>query len=101
MNNTIRVLCYDGQSLISGSVEKIRSSGCDFVCIPAHAMPLFARKCRVRLELFNEVTGTAQSIDARISDYSRKKGVWVYRIRWKEVPALLSEGLDKPIACAS
>ena len=95
--NGMKVFCYNANALVGGELVKVGPEGCEFLCHSMQAVPPFARKCSVRLDLFEPQSGFSQSLEARIVDYGRRRGVWVYRIRWRSFPELLEHTVRNEI----
>ncbi len=86
---SIRATCYDERSLVTGQLTQVQATSAEFVCKASEARPLFPKKTWLRLNIFNESSQQEQTVEARLINYFRKEGKWVYKLLWKEMPELL------------
>jgi hypothetical protein len=86
---TIRAICHDFQSLVSGSLTQITETGCELLSTDLCGSPQFTLQSRLILNLLNEKTGQAMNVKAKLLRVSRLKGAWSYQLRWDHCPALL------------
>lgn len=85
----IRAICFDERSLVAGSLAQIQATSAEFICPETDVKPLFPKKTWLKLNIFHERTNQEQTVEARLINYFRKDGRWVYKLLWKELPVLL------------
>ena len=85
----IRALCFDARGLVAGELTDVKETGSELVSNQSFERPVFPKKTRVQLNLVVDDCESEQTVEARLSDYFRRGGTWVYRLKWKTIPELL------------
>jgi len=88
-NKQIEVICHDGRAAVSGHVRSVTDAGCELVSSSRLHGPVFARRCRVVLNLLDVAKGRSENVNARLGGVVRDGGAWVYRVRWQARPGML------------
>jgi len=86
----IQAICHDNRTLISGVIRNVTEAGCELLCTVDTGTPAFPKKAQITLNLSDEVTGRTMNVTVRLIGVSRRDGAWSYRIKWKQLPEILS-----------
>jgi hypothetical protein len=88
---SISVICHDHQSVVTGTLANVTEGGCEFIATSKSTAPEFQEKLPILLHLLDLPTGKSMNVSGRVGHIERRDGTWVYRIRWKHCPQILSD----------
>ncbi len=88
--STIQAVCHDHTAIVSGTITRADQQGCLLQSNVDSAEPLFARRGPVLLNIIDEGTKQSVTVKAKLTGFKRIRGTWIYQLRWKRAPEILS-----------
>jgi hypothetical protein len=84
--HVIEAVCHNRTEYLSGLLEKMTETGCEFVSWHPESYPAFGEKAAIHLSLLDVATGEVRNITAWVAAVVRTDTSWRYRLRWSQKP---------------
>jgi hypothetical protein len=91
LERALSAVCHDNRHIIGGTISSV--SGTDsFFKSSDHldAFPPFRKGHLLWVNLLDEGSGKSENARAEIVDLKKSEKHWEYRLKWKEVPKMIS-----------
>ncbi|MEO5969977.1 MAG: hypothetical protein ABIQ95_08620 [Bdellovibrionia bacterium] len=80
--STDSALCYDQFNTVSGTLDAITETGCVLMSNHSGAVPKFAIKSHIAINVLDSKRKNAKKSEARVISVVREQNQWAYRLRW-------------------
>ena len=88
---TITATFISKNGVALADVDSISETGCNLICRDKNIGPIFSRKSNMIINFFREHDSRATNSIVRLVAVFRDAGKWVYQVKWKNPPSILSD----------
>ena len=87
VSSQIEAICHNRHHYVSGALECLTETGCEFLSGHPEISPVFADHSAVLLNLLESGSGRMLNVQARVCAVTRTSmGQWRYQLRWEQRP---------------
>jgi hypothetical protein len=72
--------------LISGKLDRVTETGCDFLSSEEDESPVLALNSKIVLNMMDPKHGKTLNVVTTLSHITKKGSFWVYRLQWDHLP---------------
>lgn len=82
----IEAIGHNFVALMSGKLDRVTETGCDFLIDEADESPILALNSKIVLNMMDPKRGKALNVVTTLAHVAKKGSIWVYRLQWDQLP---------------